>query len=411
MTRTSLGAADKSIVPVLEATRPRSAAELARALREAREYTLSIYAHLDERQQRFPYRATINPARWEVGHIGWFQEFWCQRYSADDPSGHRVPPRVAQADQWWDSRHVPHEIRWELPLPDWDGIREYLALTLEETLERLATSRDGERYFFELALYHEDMHGEALLMTLQTLALPAPPGLLAARDLSSRSAGKPGDAVFEGGPLDVGATRDEAPHRFVFDNEKWAHRVTLRPFAISLSCVTEGEFARFVEAGGYERTPCWSADGLAWLASCGLRHPAHWRRDSRGSWEVREFDRWRPLESDAPVQHVSAFEAEAFCAWIGRRLPTEAEWECAAVERQIPVRGTVWQWTASAFAPYPGFAADPYAEYSSPWFGDHRSLRGGSWATRPRLAHEKFRNFYKPERHDVFVGFRTCVGG
>jgi gamma-glutamyl hercynylcysteine S-oxide synthase len=112
-----------------------------------------------------------------------------------------------------------------------------------------------------------------------------------------------------------------------------------------------------------------------------------------------------------PVVHVNCFEAEAWCRWAGRRLPTEVEWEIAAESGASRGWrwGEVWEWTASAFRPYPGFVADPYREYSAPWFGTHQAVRGASFATRARMRHARYRNFYLPERDDIFVGFRSCA--
>lgn len=421
----------------------RSRAALAAALASSREYTLSLYAHLDEEQQRFPRIPVVNLPRWELGHIGWFQEFWCRRYRPDDRDGRRTPSRIAGADAWWNSRDVPHDTRWTLALPPWPVIHDYLARTLDDTLDDLRQRADGDTYFHELALLHEDMHGEALLMTLQTLALPAPPSLPPAPAASGVAVAPPaGDCAVAGGDWLLGAAPDDARTRFVFDNEKWAHRVVVAPFAIARRCVTEGEFADFVAAGGYHRHELWTDDGLRWLAGCAREAPVHWRRGTDG-WEVRRFDRWRALQPDLPLVHVNRHEAEAWCRLHGRRLPTEAEWEVAAralaaspagegvddgVNLDVghggplplpaearaaagPQRmlGDVWEWTASTFAPYPGFVPDPYAEYSQPWFGDHAVIRGGAWTTRSRLVHSGFRNFYLPARHDPFVGFRSCA--
>jgi iron(II)-dependent oxidoreductase len=385
---------------------PRAASEIAAALVGAREYTLAIYAHLDDDALRFPRRPEVNPPRWEIGHVGWFQEFWCRRYRPDDLRGARTAPRLADADRWWDSGRVPHDTRWDLPLPDWDGIRAYLAATLRDALARLDEARDGERYFHELALYHEDMHGEALLMTLQTLALPAPPWLV---PTATPHAGPATDVAIDGGAFAIGAAPGDASRRFVFDNEKWAHEVVLAPYAIAARPVTCAEYAAFVDDGGYDRALLWSRPGREWRERGGRRMPANWRRARGGGYECRRFDAWTPVDPDAPVVNVCAHEAEAFCAWARRRLPTEAEWECAARAGAIAAPGAVWEWTATPFRPYPGFVADPYAEYSAPWFGDHRAMRGGSWATRTRLVHPRFRNFYRPDRHDPFVGLRTCA--
>jgi iron(II)-dependent oxidoreductase len=411
---------------------PRSAPALARALLDARNYTQRMYAHLTDAQAQFPQLSTVNPARWEIGHIGWFQEFWCRRYAADDPRGARTPSRIPQADTWWDSSHVPHSIRWSLPLPSWDGVHAYLAATLADTLDALAKSRDRDRYFFELALYHEDMHIEALLMTLQTLALPLPPGYPVARRGNEVTPIDSRDVQFGGGTMILGTPKDDAETRFVFDNEKWGHPLTLPPFAMARCCVTNAQFLAFVEAGGYDRRELWSDAGWRWRQAQRAGHPTFWRQEA-GAWYQRRFDQWLPLAAAEPVMHVNAFEAEAYCTLAGRRLPTEAEWEFAAMatgpksDANLDHRsagpdaakapgndlahlfGNVWEWTATTFQPYPGFAADPYADYSAPWFGDHRVLRGGSFATRSRLVHARWRNFYRPERSDMFAGFRTCA--
>ncbi|MDQ6683835.1 MAG: SUMF1/EgtB/PvdO family nonheme iron enzyme, partial [Pseudomonadota bacterium] len=145
----------------------------------------------------------------------------------------------------------------------------------------------------------------------------------------------------------------------------------------------------------------------AWLEACGHRHPARWRRED-GAWQERWFERWQPLSSAAPVIHVNAFEAEAWCRWAGRRLPRAAEWEQAAQSADgFCWGGSVWEWTADAFRPYPGFIAGPYRDYSAPWFETHRELRGGSFATHARLHDLRYRNFFTPERCDVFTGFRS----
>ena len=373
-------------------------------MRDARARTLAIYAHLDLASLEVPCLPIVNPPLWELAHIAWFQEFWCSRYSPRAAGAVR-DSILKPADALFDSANVPHESRWHLAYPAPRVLLGFMADTLDATLQALAHSRAEERYFFELALLHEDMHGEALLMTLQALELPAPPipGLEGAYPPR-----KTRDVRFEGGEFLMG-TQPGAGH-FVFDNEKWAHAARVAPFMIAGALATQGDFASFVDDGGYGRRDLWSAAGWAWRELQGAQAPSHWRRGS-SQWAVRRFDRWVPLDPDSPMIHVTLHEAEAYCRWAGRRLPTEAEWEFAA--------GTgggldqlfegAWEWTSSIFEPYPGFQADPYKEYSAPWFGTHQVLRGGSFATRPRLAHHRFRNFYLPGRGDVFAGFRTCA--
>jgi iron(II)-dependent oxidoreductase len=412
------------------------------ALQDARRRTLSTYAHLDLASLRVPCLATVNPPIWELAHIAWFQEFWCLRYLPDDVNGSKTASLLENADAFFNSSIVPHRDRWELPYPSAEAIFHYMEQSLERVLEALHETPPDQRYFFELALRHEDMHDEALLMTLQTLAYPGP--AIARDPPASLPPGRPREVVFDGGEYLQGTLPESG--EFVFDNEKWAHMASIRPFTLSLDTVTQGEFAAFVEEGGYRRAELWTAEGWKWREAGAVEAPRYWKREGRG-WLVRRFDRWLPLDESAPMVHASLHEALAFCRWAERRLPTEAEWEFAARNGGSPDRypwgdapapeaqgldfnhcgpssasqdpapsrtglramlGGVWEWTSTPFLPYPGFKPDPYKDYSEPWFGSHFVLRGGCFATRSRLVHNRFRNFYLPERGDAFAGFRTC---
>ena len=326
-------------------------------------------AGLDGEQLLGPKLAIVNPPLWEIGHVGWFQEHWCLR---DGHHGEKVLPN---ADALYDSSNVAHDTRWGLPLPSLAQTRSYLANVLDLTLERLAREPENERlrYFVRLSTLHEDMHAEALHYTHQTLGYPAP------GSESDFKSGTEPDLSFDGGVIRLGAERGE--ERFVFDNEKWAHEVEVGPFSIARRPVTNAQYLNYVEAGGAA--------------------PRYWRANR----EERRFDRWIALDPEAPVRHVSWNEAQEYCRWAGRRLPTEAEWQMAAPRMDW---GQVWEWTSDTFAPFPGFSADPYADYSQPWFHTHKVLKGASFATPRRLVHPAFRNFYLPERADMFAGFRTC---
>lgn len=358
---------------------------LAEVLRETRARTLAIYGHLDLGTLEVPCLPIVNPPLWELAHIAWFQEFWCNRHGPSRGGGALAESILARADSLFNSTTVPHDSRWALDYPPMEAIAAYMNDTLEAALERLRATPEEDRYFFQLALMHEDMHGEALLMTLQTLALAAPDTM---RELSPTPVGPGRDVRFAGGEFIQGS----AHGGFTFDNERAAHRVVVAPFSIASAPVTQGEYARFVDESARAA-------------------PRYWRKEG-GAWLARRFDRWLPIEPGAPMVHVSLAEAAAYCEWAGRRLPTESEWEFAArhdrgaLEQMI---GGVWEWTSSPFAPYPGFVADPYREYSEPWFHTHYVLRGGSFATTPRIASARYRNFYLPERGDMFAGFRTCA--
>jgi len=436
-------------------------------LQEAREHTLALTADLDDDQMFGPPLSIVNPLRWEIGHIAWFQEYWVLRHL-----NHRAPI-LDGGDTLYDSARVAHETRWDLPLPSKANTILYMQRVLDQVVQlydqEAKDIADDADYFLSLVLLHEDMHAEAITYTRQTLGYPTPPFHLLDNILRAHSDGaideeviyqtatrdKLGDASVPGGTFVLGSMPGK---RFVFDNEIAAHEVEVQPFAISRTAVTNAEYVTFVEDGGYDHGELWCDEGLQWRERTSAKHPVYWQC-TEGKWWRRKFDEIVQLEDHLPVLHINWYEADAFCRWAGRRLPTEAEWEMAASAEPTPdakgvirhkrpfpwgdeaptpdranldwremgcldVRslpagdsafgcrqmiGNVWEWTASDFAPYPGFVPGPYKEYSEPWFGNHKVLRGGCWATRSHLIHNTYRNFYTPDRRDVWAGFRTCA--
>jgi ergothioneine biosynthesis protein EgtB len=383
--------------------------QLAAALGSARDYTLCLFDCLAAAgygdPAHVPRLGTVNPPLWELGHTAWFAEWFILREaSSSHPASARRGCLLARGDDWFDSNTVPHRSRWTLDLPGSGALKTYCREVLDRTLDRLARAGpdDEALYPFRLALAHEDMHGEAFLYTLQTLGVAAPgrfePGAVApARALPIAVAG---GAFTLGGAPQAG---------FVFDNEQQGHLCNIAPFQIDASLVTNARYLDFVEEGGYQNPRYWNAAGRAWLMRQQRSAPRYWQR-AGGQWSTVRFGRPAALAPTEPVRHVSLHEAEAYCAWAGRRLPLEAEWESAAASAQPGFEwGQLWEWTASPFAPYPGFAPDRYREYSAPWFGTHQVLRGASFATPHRLRSPRFRNFYQPGRDDIFAGFRTCA--
>jgi EgtB-related family protein len=454
--------------------------QLIATMREFRARTLNLIGDLDDRQMIGPRLAIVNPPLWEIGHVAWTQEFWLLRHLRKEK------PLVENGDRLYNSTDVAHDTRWELLLPSRESTLRYMKEVLNRCIARIESLSElsaDELYFYWLTTFHEGMHAEALAYTRQTLGYPAPSLSSDSPRADSRGGACPGDVEVPGGKFTIGATK-EIP--FVFDNEKWAHAVQIKPFRIARTPVTNGEFLEFVEEGGYRERRHWSDEGWRWLESGGapqleksfakffnkrlnepmevaafkerLDHPVYWHPLDNGRWQQRVYDRYVLLNEDLPVVHVSWYEAEAYCNWAGRRLPTEAEWEVAASgepsadvglserRRHYPwgdeapsaetanldwragglvkvgahasgdsafgcrqMIGNVWEWTADAFQPYPGFTVDPYKEYSKPWFGTHKVLRGGCWATSSLLIRNTWRNFYTPDRRDVWAGFRTCA--
>ena len=413
---------------------------------DARRRTLSLVADLTDEQLIGPRIEIVSPLLWEIGHVAWFQEKWVLRHAGGQP------PIRADGDGLYDSIAIAHERRWSLPLPSRAATLAYMQEVLDRVMDRLESGNASadELYFARYTRFHEDMHDEAFTYGRQTLGYPAPSFDAQEPVAATREPAPTGDREIPARTFQLGARRDAA---FVFDNEKWAHPVELEAFAIARTPVTQAEWTAFVEDGGYHRRELWCEEGWRWREETPAEQPVYWRRATDAGWQRREFDRWIDLEPDLPMLHVNWYEASAYCRWAGRRLPTEAEWEAAACAGHkdndkptypwgedepvaarvhmdwlspccVPVGeradgdsplglrqmiGNVWEWTDTTFGPYPGFVADAYREYSEPWFGDRKMMRGGCFATPSRMIRNTWRNYREPHRRDTFSGLRTCA--
>ncbi|GAA4880914.1 ergothioneine biosynthesis protein EgtB [Pseudonocardia benzenivorans] len=420
-----------------------------RLLERSRTRSIALTDAVDEADLVAQHSPLMSPLVWDLAHIGSQEELWLVR-----DVGGREPLRP-EIDGLYDAFQHSRASRVDLPLLTPPEARAYVAEVRDKALDALgSTPLRGHRlvehgFAFGMIVQHEQQHDETMLATHQLRAgapvlhaEPPPPGPGPAR-LGAR------EVLVPAGPFVQGTSTEP----WALDNERPAHTVDLPAFVIDTYPVTNAEYTAFVEAGGYDDPRWWSARGWAHRVEADLRAPQFWERDASGTWWRRRFGVVEPVPADEPVVHVCFHEAAAYAAWVGKRLPTEAEWEKAARHdpatgrsRRYPwgdeepgaghanlgqrhlqpaplgaypagvsalgvhqMLGDVWEWCDSGWEPYPGFEMFPYPEYSQVFFGgDYKVLRGGSFGTDPSAVRATFRNWDHPIRRQIFSGFRCA---
>ncbi len=412
----------------------------AQGLLRARQRTLTL-TEFDDGELTAQHSPLMSPLVWDLAHIGQQEDLWLLREGNADAQG----LLTAKIERLYDAFEHPRATRVTLPLLTPREARSFLIDVRGRVLDGLERADDEALFPYVMVEQHEQQHIETMLATHQLRTgenllgrgVPLPPGRFL-----------PADSVLvPAGPFTLGV--DEADEPASLDNERPAHVVDLPAFRIARVPVTNAEWQAFIDAGGYDDPACWSPRGWAHRIEAGLERPLFWSADG----SRRRFGLTEEIPPDEPVQHIGYFEAQAYAAWAGARLPTEQEWEKACTWdpelgkrrrwpwgdepptrdranlggealRPAPVGaypggasaygveqmiGDVWEWTSSSFEPWPGFRPMLYAAYSAPFFGgDFRVLRGGSWAVGGAAIRSSFRNWDLPIRRQIFCGVRLA---
>ncbi len=395
-----------------------------------RSFTETLASPLSPEDQTVQSMPDVSPTKWHRAHTTWFFETFLL---GPRLAGYRerCPEYAYLFNSYYEAvgaRH-PRAARGVITRPGIEEVaayRRHVDDAMAELVERVERDPgDGELDLVELGLNHEQQHQELLLMDIKHVLSrnPLRPGYRAPGGRGARRAAMPGSVVeHPGGVVEVG----HGGGGFGFDNEFPRHPVLLLPFAVATRPVTCGEWRAFVEDGGYERPDLWLSDGWSTVQAEGWEAPLYWSQDGSG-WEVFTLGGPQPLDPDEPVCHVSLYEADAYARWAGARLPTEAEWEVAVgpavgterafdLDRVHPTAGgdlgvgEVWEWTGSAYLPYPGFrpAAGAVGEYNGKFMSNQHVLRGGCCATPQGHVRPTYRNFFPPAARWPFTGVRLA---
>jgi ergothioneine biosynthesis protein EgtB len=377
----------------------------------------------------------VSPAKWHLGHTTWFFEtFLLQKYQRGYKPYHETYGYLFNSYYETIGERWARSNRGLLSRPTVEEVYAYRASVDERMKELMETNALDSNFHFllELGLNHEQQHEELLVTDVKNVLALNPlkpvyqPQIVRPREDTATNRW----LHFAGGLLEIGFAGTE----FSFDNERPRHRVWLNDFSLQNRLVTNGEYLQFIEDGGYSDFRHWLSDGWAFVQQEGWKSPMYWENQD-GVWHIMTLSGLRPLDPSEPVCHVSYYEADAYAKWTGKRLPSEAEWEHAAgtVENQVdsgnfvengyfhPVSaspatslvqmfGDVWEWTQSAYLPYPGFQPEPGAvgEYNGKFMSDQMVLRGGSCATPRNHIRKTYRNFFQCDKRWQFTGIRLA---
>lgn len=361
-------------------------------LEGVRARTLDLIGHLDAEQLERVHSPIMSPLAWDLAHIAAYEDLWLSHRQAG------LTLLRGDLAAVYDAFETPRAVRGQVELLDAPGSLQYMREVRERAIDAIQRTGIADGFLVEMVLRHELQHSETMLQTMAIAGLL--PERLPDEGPQDGPLGSLGQETaadewieLEAGEFELGAAETEG---FSFDNERPRHRVRLAGFRIARRPVSNGQWRRFASEGGYERRELFSDEGWAWRRQA---DPVHHSDAGRGG-------------AQQPACHLCFYEAEAIARWQGARLPSEAEWERAARAEGQPLagRGEVWEWTSSELTGYPGFRAHPYREYSEVFFDSgYRVLRGGSWATHPRVASSTFRNWDLPQRRQIFAGVRLAT--
>ncbi|MBV9785139.1 MAG: ergothioneine biosynthesis protein EgtB [Acidisphaera sp.] len=383
--------------------------DVRQAWHAVRRHTEVLAAALTPEDQCVQSMPDASPAKWHRAHTTWFFEEFLLRpglpdYEPFDPAFRFL------FNSYYETvgARQPRPYRGLITRPGAEAVAAYRA-HVDRAMERLLERRPS-RELVELGLHHEQQHQELLVTDMLHAFAQSPlaPAVLPGWSEAEFAGGPPGFVDFPGGIVEIGHPGPGAG--FCFDNETPRHQALLQPYRLADRLVSNADWLEFIRDGGYRIPTLWMSDGWAVVQAQGWNAPFYWR-ETEGGWQQMGPGGLAELAPRAAVRHVSWYEADAYARWAGARLPTEAEWEAAAADRRLAgMTGTVWQWTSSAYGPYPGFhpVEGAIGEYNGKFMVNQMVLRGSSTATPPGHARPSYRNFFHPDKRWQFSGLRLA---